>query len=221
MPVVAEKRQFACPLCNDKQTYFYWTDKKNHQHTYYHCHPCDVVFVIPPCRLDAVAEKSRYQMHQNDNSEPYLNFLSRLAKPMLAYLPGSSNGLDFGSGKSQAMADLFRHAGHQCHCYDLYFYPDKHCLTQRYDFIVASEVIEHLYDPQAIFELWLRLLKPGGLLGIMTGLRPSNQLFANWWYKNDPTHVVLFSEKTFAYLQNKYGLALVFSAKNVRGFQRR
>lgn len=220
MHIPAVPTPFACPLCNNKQTVFYWTDKKNHQHTYYYCSLCDVVFVIPPCRLDRATEKSRYDMHQNDNSKHYINFLSRLANPMLSCLCTPSVGLDFGSGKSQAMASLFQQAGHHCHCYDSYYYPDKSCLTRRYDFIVASEVIEHLYDPKNTFELWLDLLKPQGLLGIMTGFRPNDKYFANWWYKNDPTHVVLFSDNTFAYLQKTYGLAVAFSAKNIIGFWR-
>lgn len=213
-------KPFFCPLCQGRKTVFYFTDPKNYQHTYHRCCACDLVFVIPPCRLDDVAEKARYEMHENDNSTHYVNFLSRLATPLLKHLSPSSKGLDFGSGKSQAMADLFRHAGHHCACYDIFFYPDSTLLQQHYDFIVASEVIEHLYDPKAIFEQWLSMLRPDGLLGIMTGFRPDDAAFPNWWYKNDPTHVVLFSLSTFNYLQQEYGLTVVFRGKNIVLFQR-
>ena len=36
------------------------------------------------------------------------------------------------------------------------------------DLILAVEVIEHLYDPDSMVELWKRFLKPGGLLIITT-----------------------------------------------------
>ncbi|PID66182.1 MAG: hypothetical protein CR975_04205 [Gammaproteobacteria bacterium] len=207
--------RFPCPLCDDQESTFYFTDSKNYQHTYHRCRHCDLVFVIPACRLDREAEKARYEMHHNDNSDDYVRFLSRLAKPTLQYLPPHSHGLDFGSGKSQAMADLFRRAGHQCDCYDLFYYADTTLLQRQYDFILASEVIEHLYQPKMVFEQWLSLLKTNGILAIMTGFRPADKDFPNWWYKNDPTHVSLFSSKTFAYLQTTYQLQRLCTEKNI------
>ncbi len=225
-----------CPLCNHQATFFF-ADPKNYQHRYHHCLHCDLVFVDPECRLDDEAEKARYDMHINDDSEHYVNFLSRLATPMLNQLSNRAtpvkqikqdkpikqikfSGLDFGSGKSQAMAKLFRRAGHSCQCYDIFYYPEHALLTKSYDFIVASEVIEHLYQPQTVIEQWLAMLKPNGILGIMTGLRPDDDAFGNWWYKNDPTHVSLFSRKTFAYLQKHYHLSCLYEAKNVLLFEK-
>ncbi len=211
-----------CPLCHGNECLFFFQDTKNAKHSYQHCPNCDLVFVEPSCRLDQQAEKSRYDMHQNDGTEQhYVDFLSRLATPMLNHLPNSqAEGLDFGSGKSQAMANLFRQAGHSCQCYDIFYYPDNELLKQQYDFIVASEVIEHLYDPKTIFEQWLSMLNPNGLLGIMTGFRPAPEAFPNWWYKNDPTHVMLFSEKSFAYLEEHYSLKVKHQSKNVLVFSK-
>ncbi len=138
-----------------------------------------------------------------------------LATPTLKYLSPQSCGLDFGSGKSQAMAKQFRRQGHDCQCYDVFYYPDPTLLRRQYDFIVASEVIEHLYEPKTVFEQWLSLLKPNAILAIMTGFRPEDKPFAEWWYKNDPTHVALFSEKTFAFLQRRYGLKCLSLSQNV------
>ncbi len=209
----------ACPLCDRQESEFYFTDPKNYQHTYHHCPRCDLVFVIPECRLTQNDEKYRYDMHENDYSDAYIQFLSRLAKPTLNYLSKqqltNASGLDFGSGKSQAMANLFRQAGHRCECYDIFYYPDTALLQQQYDFIVASEVIEHLYDPKVIFEQWLSLLKPSGILAIMTGFRPTDKDFPNWWYKNDPTHVSLFSTDSFLYLKERYRLQIIHTDKNI------
>lgn len=205
----------ACPLCDHQESEFYFTDPKNYQHTYHHCPRCDLVFVIPECRLNNNEEKSRYDMHNNTNTDDYVAFLSRLANPTLQHLSVNSYGLDFGSGKSQAMANLFRQAGHRCHCYDIFYYPNTALLQQQYDFIIASEVIEHLYDPKAVFEQWLSLLKPSGILAIMTGFRPSDKDFPNWWYKNDPTHVSLFSTDSFQYLKEHYRLQIIHTDKNI------
>lgn len=225
-----------CPLCHGKQTAFFFHDPKNYRHIYHRCCECDLVFVLPACRLDSQAEKARYDMHHNDESTHYIHFLSRLADPMLTQLakhapvhdleqsPDATTvtttatnhtGLDFGSGKSQAMAKLFRQAGHTCDCYDVYYYPDTSLQPQSYDFIIACEVIEHLYDPKTVFEQWLSLLKPNGLLGIMTGNRPTDGEFPHWWYKNDPTHVGLYSAACFDYLQHKYRLTTVYRDKAV------
>ncbi len=210
-----------CPLCHCAACEFYFQDTKNAKHCYSRCPQCNLVFVVPSCRLDRETEKSRYDMHENDgNEQHYIDFLSRLARPMLSHLSTSVSGLDFGSGKSQAMANLFRQAGHHCHCYDIFYYPDTSLLKNQYDFIVASEVIEHLYEPKIIFEQWLSMLKPQGLLGIMTGFRPSDKDFPNWWYKNDPTHVMLFSMQSFTYLQKCYQLNLIYHTNNVIIFQK-
>lgn len=217
MPTVA--LPYPCPLCEGHDTVFYCADTKNYQHTYQRCQSCDLVFVRPECRLNTDEEKARYDMHENDDSEHYVRFLRRLAEPMLDALDDNAIGLDFGSGKSQAMANLFRTQGHQCECYDVFYYPHTHLLNQRYDFIIASEVIEHLYQPKLVFEQWLNMLKPNGILGIMTGFRPDMGEFPNWWYKNDPTHVSLFSEQTFGYLQQHYQLTTVYHGKNVLVFK--
>ncbi len=213
----APNAPLACPLCEQSAAFFF-ADSKNFQQSYHRCLRCDLVFVAPDCRLDSEAERARYDMHINDYSEPYVQFLSRLAKPMLEQLTEPAEGLDFGSGKSQAMAELFRQQGHNCTCYDVFYYPDKAALSKTYDFIVASEVIEHLYTPKAVVEQWLQLLKPKGLLGVMTGLCPDDKEFPNWWYKNDPTHVSLFSRQTFDYLAEQYRLQCVYEHKNVLVF---
>lgn len=208
-----------CPLCGYRHAEFFFDDCKNFQQRYYRCMICDVVFVAPQYRLSEAEEKTRYDMHNNDYSEPYIDFLSRLATPMLAQLSLRSTGLDFGSGRSQAMAEIFRQAGHTCDCYDIFYYPDTVLRPRHYDFLVASEVIEHLYEPQTVIEQWLALLKPQGFLGIMTGLRPPEADFPDWWYKNDPTHVMLFSAATFTYLQKKHGLTLLFADKGIFVFR--
>ena len=52
------------------------------------------------------------------------------------------------------------------------------------------------------------LLKPGGLVAIMTKRVISQTRFATWHYKNDRTHVSFFSEATFKWVAEHLGMEL-------------
>ena len=81
-------------------------------------------------------------------------------------------------------------------------------LRGQYDFICATEVVEHLHHPgQELARLWA-LLGPGGWLGVMTKLVRDHAAFAGWHYKNDPTHVCFFSEMTWQWWARERGACL-------------
>lgn len=95
---------------------------------------------------------------------------------------------------------MFTEAGHEMRIYDPFYAPDQTVLRGEYDFITASEVVEHFHRPgQAFAQLWA-LLRIGGWLGIMTKRVLSAEAFRRWHYKSDPTHVSFFSLETFAWL---------------------
>jgi 2-polyprenyl-3-methyl-5-hydroxy-6-metoxy-1,4-benzoquinol methylase len=77
-----------------------------------------------------------------------------------------------------------------------------------YDFITASEVVEHLHHPRFELERLWSALRPRGILGIMTKRVRDQHAFANWHYKNDPTHVIFFSEATFVWLSRYWSAEL-------------
>ncbi|MGB5444758.1 MAG: class I SAM-dependent methyltransferase [Psychromonas sp.] len=202
-----------CPLCSSNQTAFYFKDKSR---SYFQCSCCKLVFVLPEQRLDTASEKAHYDHHQNcPDDSGYRQFLSRLATPLIDRLAANSNGLDFGCGPGPALAQLLREAGHKVALYDIYYHPDPQVLENRYDFVTATEVIEHLFDPQKIWSQWLNLVKPGGWIGIMTKLVIDLEAFADWHYKYDPTHVIFFSKETFRYLAERDNLALEFIGNDV------
>ncbi len=85
-------------------------------------------------------------------------------------------------------------------------------LARQYDFITATEVVEHLASPgRELARLW-SLLEPGGWLGVMTKLARDREAFAGWHYKNDPTHVSFFSHATFYWLGQRWGTVPDFVA---------
>ena len=92
---------------------------------------------------------------------------------------------------------MLREAGFAVALYDSFFAPNEDVLDASYDFISATEVVEHLYWPgRELQRLWA-LLQPDGWLGIMTKLVRDPLEFASWHYKNDPTHVCFFSAATW------------------------
>jgi len=73
---------------------------------------------------------------------------------------------------------MFEEAGHFMKLYDTFYSPDRNILTNHYDFITASEVVEHFHNPAVEFDLLWSILKPGGLLGIMTKLALDKEAFS-------------------------------------------
>ncbi len=95
------------------------------------------------------------------------------------------------------MSVMFEEAGHRMAIHDPFYEPHPAVLNGSFDFITASEVVEHLYSPGVVLRQLWGCLKPGGLLGIMTQPLPKPADFATWHYKTDPTHVCFFSASTW------------------------
>ena len=184
-----------CPLCVGDRISFYFSDSRR---SYLHCSHCDLVFVPPQWHLNPAAEKAQYDLHQNDVGDlRYRAFLLRLMRPLVHRLPPGAQGLDFGCGPGPALAQMLRESGFEVALYDPFFAPEEGKLEVNYDFICATEVVEHLHQPgRELDRLW-SLLRPGGWLGIMTKLAHDHDAFGRWHYKNDPTHVCFYSAATW------------------------
>ncbi|MGS2722294.1 class I SAM-dependent methyltransferase [Porticoccus sp. GXU_MW_L64] len=202
-----------CPLCSAADCQPYHQDKFHH---YLCCNRCQLVFVPPNQHLSPEQEKAEYDLHQNDIDDPgYRRFLSRLFTPLSERLPTGGEGLDFGCGPGPALAAMFREVGHSISLYDCFYYPDSRVLDKQYDFIVATEVVEHLSQPGLELQRLWGLLKPGGWLGVMTKLVIDRDAFRQWHYKNDKTHICFFSRETFQWLAGQWGASVEFVGADV------
>ncbi|MDV7104129.1 class I SAM-dependent methyltransferase [Vibrio sp. TH_r3] len=202
-----------CPLCEDVNSKHYYKDKKR---DYFQCNRCKLVFVPIDQRLDSDAEKLIYDLHENiPSDEGYRRFLSRFSVPLIERLSPKSNGLDFGCGPGPALSMILQESGYNMSLYDIYYYPDREALKKTYDFLTATEVIEHLYYPNIVWQDWLNLVKPSGWIGIMTKLVVDVEAFSKWHYKNDLTHVCFYSRSTFQYLAERDKLQLEFVGNDV------
>ena len=94
--------------------------------------------------------------------------------------------------------------------FDLYYAIDKVYVNKSYDLITSTEVIEHLNNPLETFELFNKHLKPNGILSIMTLFHPKNRdLFFDWHYIRDDTHVSFFTTKTLRVIAKMYDFKLI------------
>ena len=195
-----------CPLCRSGQVFEFHRDRRRE---YLRCQRCALVFVPPVYFLTPEQEKAEYDLHQNELDDPgYRGFLTRLAEPLAQRLVAGAVGLDFGCGPGPGLAAIFREQGFGVALYDIFYYPHDEVLDESYDFICATEVVEHLHHPGEILaQLW-EMLRPGGYLGVMTKLVKDREAFASWHYKNDATHVCFFSEQTWQWWAGKYGARL-------------
>ena len=207
-----------CPLCAGGALADFHRDQRR---AYLQCLDCQLVFVPQGFHLSADQEKAEYDLHENDPQDlGYRSFLNRLAEPLLERLEPRSRGLDFGSGPGPCLSLMLEERGHTVALYDLYYANYPALLEVQYDFITATEVVEHLAKPLlAVEKLW-GLVKPGGQLAIMTKLVASPEKFANWHYKTDPTHISFFSVATFEYLGRQWGSAPEFIGADVIIFQK-
>ncbi len=195
-----------CPLCGGARVTAYHRDKVRR---YLACAICALVFVPPDSHLSASAEKACYDLHENQPGDPgYRRFLARLYRPLKARLADDARGLDVGCGPGPTLSLMFEEAGHRVALYDPYYVPDTAVLSETYDFITLSEVVEHMAEPgQELSRLW-GCLAAGGWLGIMTKRVRDADAFKSWHYITDPTHVCFFAEETFAWLTDHLSSAV-------------
>lgn len=197
-----------CPLCNCKQTEDVCFSRNRH---FFKCGHCGLIFVPPNEWLSAIEERARYDCHENSPLDSrYVDFLRRLFIPVSRWLHPGQSGLDFGCGPGPALHLLFEDAGYAMQVYDAFYFPNKSVWLRRYDFITASEVIEHLHRPRMELDRLWASLEHQGVLGVMTKFVPDKQSFDAWHYKNDDTHVCFYSTSTFEYLAQQWDARLTF-----------
>ncbi len=156
------------------------------------------------------SQKTHYDSHQNGPQYPgYLKFLNRLVKPMLHYLKKDMQGLDYGCGPGPAISHLLDKEEIRCEDYDPVYFPIS--IEGPYDFLFATESFEHFHDPHGEIMKIDLLLKPGGIIGLMTEGYDSLEEFKSWYYIRDYTHVCFFHQKTFEWITQNLNWEMIFT----------
>lgn len=204
---------YSCPLCSQSSCPKHHQDKSR---TYFKCNTCQLIFVPAEQHVSLISEKQHYDLHQNSPLDSgYRKFLSQLSKPLLQLLPEKSYGLDFGCGPGPTLSVMLEEAGHRVDLFDEYYFKNDMIWQNQYDFITATEVIEHLREPRLVLEKLSSTLKPNGLLALMTQITDDIADFSNWHYMRDPTHICFYSSKTFRQIADMISGRIEFQSNEV------
>ncbi len=211
--------KIACPLCKTTNSSKFYKEKFCE---YLRCLSCDFIFVPKMYHLSDAEEKSRYDTHNNDpNDHRYRHFLSQLLVPLLERIQQKSNGLDFGSGPGPTLSLMLEECGHSVDLYDKFYANDISVFEKKYDFITATEVVEHLSEPMAEISRLIEMLNNQGHLAVMTQILTPQIDFSSWYYKNDPSHIGFFTKKSLSFLASYLNIEVYFISERVVFFQKK
>lgn len=194
-----------CPLCfnKDSLSVIRGPDARD----YRLCNACRLIFAELQNQPSEKSEKERYLTHNNGiQHQGYVKFLKQAIEPALPFLSKGMHGLDFGCGPTPTLSIIIERMGFLCDDYDPLFFPD--IPKKKYDFIFATESFEHFFLPAQEIMRITSLLKPGGLLIVMTETWKSTKAFAHWHYANDFTHVCFFHNTSFDYIAETFGFTI-------------
>ncbi|WPE17176.1 class I SAM-dependent methyltransferase [Candidatus Thioglobus autotrophicus] len=204
---------YTCPLCSSKQVWSYYSNENS---SYWRCSKCELVFLPKRFHLNNIDEKSRYDLHQNNpNDVGYRRFLSTIFNAVEKHLKPHAKGLDFGCGPGPTLSLMFAEKGYSVDLFDKFYADNPDIFNNQYDFITATEVAEHLQAPGQELSRLYDMLKPGGVLAIMTSMLNKGIDFSTWHYKNDPTHICFFNQTGMQHLAKKWGANVEFVGSDI------
>jgi len=190
-----------CRICKSSSSQYYKDTRVFHK-----CPQCSLIFTDQT--LDRESEEKHYKgQWENSNKEHIIALADKLLTIINKYRK-PSRILDFGSG-SGSITDEFLSRGIDTTPYEPMAHGSlaKHNYQNKFDTVIATEVIEHLPN------LWDELKNIMGVLtndgiAVFTTLMtnafidtPNEQFaFRKWWYKDDLTHVSFFCNRSLAKL---------------------
>ena len=211
-----------CRLCSNFENVEHFLKvEKPFKANYFHCSQCDLIMLDENQLFKSSEEIDHYKLHKNDKKDPgYVSFLYRCLTPTLKFLSAKMKGLDFGCGPYPMLVELMKDEGYEMDYYDPYFYPEKDKLEQCYDFVIATEVVEHFNEPKLSWQELITKVSKGGILSIMTSMHNEAVDFRNWSYRYDHTHVSFYSMKTMHWIALNYQLEILEVSKNIVIFKK-
>lgn len=192
-----------CPLCSTP------LDSKIDAF-YFECATCHAFVKDANFYISNENEKKRYESHNNDVEDiRYQNFTSPITNAILERFTPIHLGLDYGCGTGPVITKMLQEKNYQVQLYDPFFFPSLDYLKFTYDYIFSCEVFEHFNNPKAEIEKLIGLLKANGLLLIMTHLYDGKIPFEKWYYRNDPTHIFIYTKKTMKFIAKQFELEVI------------
>ncbi len=197
------EREAGCPLCGARGPFAGVADMR--KRTLRACGACGLVFAAAGDLPAPAAERERYAKHRNGPDDAgYVAFLRQAVAPARPFLTPAMRGLDYGCGHTPTLHRLLAEAGLRCENYDPFFFPERP--AGPFDFLFATEVVEHFHRPAEEWPRMLELLKPGGVLTVMTAPWTDLDAFRTWGYASDETHVAFYHPRTLDWIFTTFGL---------------
>lgn len=195
-----------CKIC---QSETYVLHDKQFHIDYFRCKSCGFIYEDPTKHPTVLDEKNEYDRHNNSiEDEGYVNMFKRFIKAFEPFVDGRET-LEFGSGPEPVFSEVLRREGYDVTSYDPFYLPNESYLDKTYHLITSTEVFEHFVNPIKEIEKLVGLLKPNGVLAIMTQFPKDDEHFLKWWYRRDVTHISFFTHKAFEVIGKSYGLTIV------------
>lgn len=208
-----------CKVCKNSNLKIFL---KSGKLIYWECKVCGSKFLDPKNYISNSDEKKHYLKHDNSiTDQNYKNFLLKLFEPFKDKISTSDIGLDYGCGFAPALANIFKSYDFKVELYDPFFFPNKDVLLKKYKFITCSEVVEHFFNPYDEFDKIDNLLDNNSWFGVMTTFLPKDDLFENWYYRRDPTHVVFYKKQTFQLIGFQRNWQVFFPSENIVLFHKK
>jgi len=192
--------------------------------TYHVCKTCDFIFKDESNRISNEIEMDQYSRHNNTmESTGYVTMFKDLIRDYIKPLDIANKVLDFGSGPGPVLYQLLTEEGLDAFHFDPFYNPDNAYKDSLYQLITSTEVVEHFFDPIKEFKHLSSLLEKNGYLLIMTHIRNKDlDVFLNWWYRRDVTHVSFYHLNTFKYIAQVCGLERIkHNDKNIILFKKK
>ena len=183
---------------------------------YWECKTCEAKFLDPKNYVSRSYEKKHYLKHNNSvTNTNYKNFLLKLIEPVKNQISISDIGLDYGCGFAPVLAHILKSYGFKVELYDPFFFPNNEIFSKKYKFVTCSEVVEHFFNPYYEFNKINNLLDDNSWFGVMTTFLPEDDMFDNWYYRRDPTHVVFYKKETFQHIGFQRNWQVFFPSENI------
>ena len=197
----------ACLLCGAEAPFLALAGSR----PFHRCPACGLTFVPALWHLSAAAERARYGLHRNSPEDAgYVRFLDPALAALERHRPpaGAPSVLDYGCGPEPVLVGLLRRRGYRASGYDPFFAPGLPDAA-RFDAVVSTEAVEHFRRPDVELQRMADLVRPGGIVVIMTALTDGVADLARWHYALDSTHIALYALRTFEWLCGRGPLRVV------------
>lgn len=195
-----------CPICGNKLI-----TTIAGSITLLYCKTCGLYSKEEKTFLSPIEEFNRYEKHSALVDDHYVSMMTKFVSEAILPNIKQGNAIDYGAGKTGVLKQVLETNGFICQSYDPYFANHREVLEDKYDLVVATEVVEHFQAIMIEWEKMVHLVKQNGFMAIMTQFAKDD--LGDWWYLRDSTHYHFYQERTFDYIAKRLDLTVVFNDK--------